>query len=381
FRRLNFTIDTLAPLPWRTTVATTLPPAISGLPSFTSAPSPTSSTWPNSTVAPASASSFSMRSTPSLVTRYCFPPVAITAYIGLKASGGLEKGRAFYWRPPGGSNGCVERVRVPKQADSGAMPQAIHDGGWAPGSLAAPASDTMRGRTRGPFANDIGRNPRARPVGPRFGGPGDSRAPEERRPARGSDRRAHHFRGWQAATPAARRAGRARLRTQAARAYRGRGIHRVHPYRYAPARRRGGWLLPSPGPRHRQSGLRQSGQCPGGRFRLFAGLSDDGLAELPTRHGNHGRRDQRDRRGRGHAAHERARPGHERAALPGGHLPQDREALRGRRRGRRGARGKSRAGAPSARGLWPAPRHGLSARGRCARLPLEPHRAGQEPGR
>src|SRR2546429_1887530 len=53
--------DLLALLPWRTTVASTLPPLRVGLPSLTSAPSPTSSTSPNSTVAPGTASSFSTR--------------------------------------------------------------------------------------------------------------------------------------------------------------------------------------------------------------------------------------------------------------------------------------------------------------------------------
>src|SRR5689334_15554498 len=46
-----------------------------------------------------------MRSTPSLVTRYCLPPVAITAYIVIGPSNGRElKGRAFYWRTLARSN-------------------------------------------------------------------------------------------------------------------------------------------------------------------------------------------------------------------------------------------------------------------------------------
>src|SRR4030081_833930 len=78
----------LAPLPWRTTVASALPPFRRGLPRVTLAPSPTSSTSPNSTVAPGSASSFSTRRTPSLETRYCFPPVAMTAYIVVEEGNG-----------------------------------------------------------------------------------------------------------------------------------------------------------------------------------------------------------------------------------------------------------------------------------------------------
>ena len=48
-------------------------------------------------------------------------------------------------------------------------------------------------------------------------------------------------------------------------------------------------------------------------------------------HGGHGGRDQHHRRGRSAAADERQRPRHHRAALPRGHLPQDRPAVRGRR--------------------------------------------------
>src|SRR5687768_12921811 len=47
----------------------------------TSTPSPTSRTWLNSTMAPASASSFSTRTTVPSLTRYCLPPVAMTAYM------------------------------------------------------------------------------------------------------------------------------------------------------------------------------------------------------------------------------------------------------------------------------------------------------------
>src|SRR5580658_7093867 len=44
-------------------------------------PSPTSRTSANSTVSPGRASSFSTFRTASFVTRYCLPPVAITAYM------------------------------------------------------------------------------------------------------------------------------------------------------------------------------------------------------------------------------------------------------------------------------------------------------------
>src|SRR5689334_6562637 len=69
-------------LPWLTTSASTLAPDTSGSPSFTSAPSPTRRTS-SATLAPTSCVSFStLRRSPSL-TRYCFPPVLTTAYIGI----------------------------------------------------------------------------------------------------------------------------------------------------------------------------------------------------------------------------------------------------------------------------------------------------------
>src|SRR5512142_1617061 len=79
----------------------TLPPFSNGLPSFTSAPWPTRSTSPNSTVAPGSASSFSTRSTPSFVTRYCLPPVAMTAYIVDESRARVERPRILLAHPAG----------------------------------------------------------------------------------------------------------------------------------------------------------------------------------------------------------------------------------------------------------------------------------------
>ena len=63
------------------TVAVTRAPVTYGAPIDTSAPSPIRRTWLNSTVAPASASSFSTRTTVPSLTRYCLPPVAMTAYM------------------------------------------------------------------------------------------------------------------------------------------------------------------------------------------------------------------------------------------------------------------------------------------------------------
>src|SRR5207253_1723565 len=73
--------QSLRRLPCETTSARTLAPETSGAPSFTSAPSPTSNTS-RSNLAPTSWASFStLRRSPSL-TRYCFPLVLTTAYIG-----------------------------------------------------------------------------------------------------------------------------------------------------------------------------------------------------------------------------------------------------------------------------------------------------------
>src|SRR5580704_1537593 len=112
-----------------------------GVPTLTSAPSPTSSTSPNSTVAPGSASSFSTRSTPSLVTRYCLPPVAMTAYMVIYCRSGSEsKGRAFYWRAPGAVKLPFPQVRQALSARPRGVPGAsIH-------SPNSPGSATMRSR-------------------------------------------------------------------------------------------------------------------------------------------------------------------------------------------------------------------------------------------
>src|ERR1700704_864452 len=67
-------------LPCDTTSASTRAPETVGAPSFTSGPSPTSSTS-SSSLAPTSWVSFSTLRRSPCFTRYCFPPVLITAYI------------------------------------------------------------------------------------------------------------------------------------------------------------------------------------------------------------------------------------------------------------------------------------------------------------
>ena len=129
--------------------------------------------------------------------------------------------------------------------------------------------------------------------------------------------------------------------TAASKHVRRRRDHRIHPHRHPAARRRRRRLGPAPRPRHRQRGLGQRSERAGRRLPLFALVPDDGRARQHAHHGRDGQRDQQDRRGRSAAADERARPGHHRRALLRGHLPQDREAVRGRRADRRDPVGRS----------------------------------------
>ena len=91
-------------------------------------------------------------------------------------------------------------------------------------------------------------------------------------------------------------------------------------------------------------------------FQMMAAL------DSAARHPRDGRRDQHDRGRRSHAAHELRRPGHDRDPLHGGHLPQDRAAVRGRRADRRDRRARAGAGRSGARALRQASRHRLPAR-------------------
>src|SRR5207244_11812722 len=109
--------QSLRRLPCETTSARTLAPETSGAPSFTSAPSPTSNTS-SSTLAPTSWASFStLRRSPSL-TRYCFPPVLTTAYIGDLLAFRLGPGPAGRGVPPPGAerNGRCSGSRCQSQA-------------------------------------------------------------------------------------------------------------------------------------------------------------------------------------------------------------------------------------------------------------------------
>src|SRR5262245_39744163 len=80
-RRRFLKAMTLGARPWSTTSATTLAPAIVGLPTLASVVPASIKTSVNSTLEPASPATFSMVSTSSAATRYCLPPVFMTAYI------------------------------------------------------------------------------------------------------------------------------------------------------------------------------------------------------------------------------------------------------------------------------------------------------------
>src|SRR5688572_17074783 len=70
-----------SPRPCATTVAFTAAPLTNGAPTFTPSPSPSIRTRSKDTVAPTSAASDSTLSCSPDLTRYCLPPVWITAYM------------------------------------------------------------------------------------------------------------------------------------------------------------------------------------------------------------------------------------------------------------------------------------------------------------
>src|SRR3990172_13154624 len=76
-------------LSWATISHSTAAPATTGLPTFASPSPPTSSTSKDS-LPPTSPSSFSILRRSPCETRYCLPPVRITAYIGRSFRGGNE---------------------------------------------------------------------------------------------------------------------------------------------------------------------------------------------------------------------------------------------------------------------------------------------------
>src|SRR5207237_10838521 len=79
-RRRFLKAITFGPRPCSSTSAATTAPATVGAPRVTASP-PTTSTSPNWMISPGSPATFSTLSTSSAATRYCLPPVLMTANI------------------------------------------------------------------------------------------------------------------------------------------------------------------------------------------------------------------------------------------------------------------------------------------------------------
>src|SRR5215212_9689613 len=90
---------TLSARPCERTVALTLAPATNGAPTLTESPSPTASTSANWIAAPTSACRSSTLSFSPELTRYCFPPVLMTAYMTIPLCGSFVT--AWHQHPAG----------------------------------------------------------------------------------------------------------------------------------------------------------------------------------------------------------------------------------------------------------------------------------------
>src|ERR1700693_4734372 len=130
FLRLNLKTITLSPRPCSEMVPLTrasanAAPAVTSFASFT-----TASTRPNSTSEPTSPGSVSTRTSSPGATRYCFPPVSITAYITILRQS-LEcgsSGRTIQEEPPGAAKlydtaGCVRHANGGCELRSALHPQ------------------------------------------------------------------------------------------------------------------------------------------------------------------------------------------------------------------------------------------------------------------
>src|SRR6185436_3112718 len=222
---------TLSPLPWLCTVATTLPPLRNGEPILTLSPCPTSSTLSNSTLAPASAVSFSTRKTEPSLTRYCLPPVEITAYMSTRAPEGPGT------RPQKGVQCTDSRGQWQVSANSvlSAVSLEAEGGRWAARGvlrLPFPVSWLTLARYELRFCQKPGRRRPAR------GRQSHSHPPRQRRGADQSDCRLHHRQRRKTPTSAGRAGRRACLRRQRPTPAGGGRNHRIHSYRHAAARRR-----------------------------------------------------------------------------------------------------------------------------------------------
>src|SRR6185503_15598810 len=299
---------TFWPRPWATTVALTLAPDTKGAPTFTPSPSPSMSTLSKDTAAPTSADSNSTFTCSPDFTRYCLPPVWITAYM----AGPVLKLCAKTWNYKGfhaARSKAAVLISVPCGEPS--LSGAGHGGHAARGSG----------------------DPRPARLGRGAGAPG---------------RRLHRHRRRQApaAVPGAACGGRGRVPGQKRRRRRRRAALRdgrgggIHPYRHAAARRRRGHLRNAAWQEDGERRIRQRGGGAGGGLPLFAGVPDDAGRRKHARYAGAPRCDQQDRGRRSTAAHELPRSGRHGGRLPGGDPAKNRETFRSRRAAWRGA-GKS----------------------------------------
>src|SRR5581483_5423823 len=118
-------MSSLGPRPLATTSAVTLAPSSVGLPIFTSSPSAIRSTSPNVTAPPASialpsCSSFSTWIVSPGWTRYCLPPVAITAYMNQLL--GETEGRSLRVSIPASTVFCsLDQLHQHRAHDAGEL--------------------------------------------------------------------------------------------------------------------------------------------------------------------------------------------------------------------------------------------------------------------
>src|SRR5947209_2015963 len=110
---------TFGPRPWSSTSAATEAPETVGLPNVTLSP-PTTSTSPNWTISPGSPATFSTFNLSSAATRYCLPPVLMTANIfpscSYSAAQATSKGSLG---PASCSVGLFEVLATGERSDSG----------------------------------------------------------------------------------------------------------------------------------------------------------------------------------------------------------------------------------------------------------------------
>src|SRR5436190_1391509 len=128
FRRLNFTTRTLRPRPCRTTSPATRALARRSRPAMISPSLLTRSTEANSTVAPLSPARRSTAITWPVVTRYCLPPVAITASMRIQPFAGVWSDSRL-WNHSGraGVNSRRSaRLQIIRQLLTHPEPRAVH---------------------------------------------------------------------------------------------------------------------------------------------------------------------------------------------------------------------------------------------------------------